>query len=62
MFRCTTALLALLGTAACGESPTAPAVRDQAPEATEVVPARTSADCDPATGVGCCYESTPWWC
>jgi len=61
--RCTTALLALLAAAACGDSPIEPSVRQKAPDAADtVVPARTSADCNPQTGEGCCWESQPWWC
>ena len=66
--RCTTALLTVLTAAACGDAPTAPGVRPKAPDAQalravpdSVIP-RTSADCDPETGDGCCWDTQPWWC
>jgi hypothetical protein len=68
--RCTTALLAVLATSACGTSPTAPTAARKAPDtqALRAVPdnavptAKTSADCNPESGEGCCFETTPWWC
>ena len=68
--RCTTALLAVLDASASGNSPTAPTEVRKAPDAQalRVVPdsavpqGKTSADCDPQTGVGCCWDTQPWWC
>jgi len=68
--RCTTALLAVLAASACGTAPTAPVPVRRAPDpqALRAVPdsvvpqSRTSAECDPQTGQGCCFETTPWWC
>ncbi len=68
--RCTTALLVVLAASACGTAPTAPAPAHRAPDsqALRAVPddaiptAKTSAECDPKTGQGCCFETTPWLC
>ena len=67
--RCTTALLAVLAASACGTAPTAPApARKADPQAVRAVPdsavptARVQVECDPETGVGCCYETVPWFC
>jgi curli biogenesis system outer membrane secretion channel CsgG len=68
--RCTTALLVVLAASACGTSPTAPVPVRRAPDAqalravpdSAVPSAKTSLDCDPETGNGCCYDSQPWWC
>jgi hypothetical protein len=68
--RCTTALFAVLAASACGTSPTAPAPAHRAPDsqALRAVPdsavptPKTSADCNPQTGYGCCWDSQPWWC
>ena len=68
--RCTTALLAVLAASACGSAPTAPTAARKAPDpqALRAVPdsavptSKVQVDCDPETGTGCCYETTPWWC